>query len=291
MQGGCAVARVLIAGCGYVGTALGELLVEDADVVWGLRRHPVGLPPRLRAIEADLTAPRTLEALPRDLDYVFYAVAPSTSAEKIHYRHAYIDGLRNLLSALEERKQEPKRIFFASSTSVYGQNDGSRVDEDSETKPQRFNGKILLEAEGLFGAAPFASTVVRFGGIYGPRRTRLIESVRTGRAKYRDDPPLYTNRIHVDDCAGMLRHLMQLPDPDALYLGVDDEPATEQQVMAWMAGVFGSPIPGPADRKEQSARRDGGNKQCSNERLRASGYAFRYPTFREGYGSLIEGLV
>ena len=285
------MARVLIAGCGYVGNALGELLVEDGAVVWGLRRHPASLPPRLRAIEADLSAQRTLEALPRDLDFVFYTAAPSVGAEEIHYRHAYIDGLRNLLTSLEERKQSPKRIFFTSSTSVFGQNDGSVVDEDSEAKPLRFNGKILLEAEELLGAAPFPSTVVRFGGIYGSRRTRLIESVRAGRARYRDDPPLYTNRIHVDDCASVLRHLLQLPDPDALYLAVDDEPATERMVMEWMAGVIGSPIPRPATGEEQGTGRVGGNKRCSNLRLRASGFSFRYPTFREGYGSLIEGLV
>ena len=285
------MARVLIAGCGYVGTALGELLVEDAAVVWGLRRHPAGLSPHLRAIEADLSAPRTLEGLPRDLDYVFYSAAASDGSEEIHYRHAYVAGLQNLLTALEKCKQSPKRVFFTSSVSVFGQNDGSRVDEDSETKPQRFNGKILLEAEDLLEASPFASTVVRFGGIYGPRRTRLIESVRAGSATYRDDPPLYTNRIHVDDCAGVLRHLMQLPDPEALYLAVDDEPATEQTVMEWIAGVCGSPPPRPALAEERRARRFGSNKRCSNERLRASGYTLRYPTFREGYGSLIKGLV
>ena len=74
-------------------------------------------------------------------------------------------------------------------------------------------------------------------------------------------------------------------------IAVDDEPAAERAVMEWMAGVFGSPVPRAMSRKEQSAGPASGNKRCSNDRLRASGYAFRYPTFREGYGSLIEGLV
>jgi len=285
------VTRVLIAGCGYVGTALGERLVEDEAIVWGLRRHAAGLSSRLRALEADLALPRSLDALPRDLDYVFYTAAPGPGVEEVRYRHAYVIGLRNLLDALEEQKQRPKRIFFTSSTSVFGQNDGERVDEDSETKPQRHSGKILLEAEEMLRAAPFASTVVRFGGIYGPRRTRLIESVRSGRAKFRDDPPVYTNRIHVDDCAGVLRHLLKLPASEALYIGVDDEPAAERAAMEWLAGAFGSPAPRALGQKEQSAGRGGTNKRCSNDRLRASGYVFRYPTFREGYRSLIEGLV
>ena len=82
-----------------------------------------------------------------------------------------------------------------------------------------------------------------------------------------------------------------MPAPEALYIGVDDEPATERAVMEWIAGVIGSPVPRAMSQKEQSARGVGSGKRCSNERLRASGYVFQYPTFREGYGSLIEGLV
>ena len=56
----------------------------------------------------------------------------------------------------------------------------------------------------------------------------------------------YTNRIHRDDCAGVLRHLTQLDRPLPLYLGADHEPATQCSVMDWIAGRLGLPAPARA---------------------------------------------
>ncbi len=282
------MARVLIAGCGYVGTALGRLLAESGDVVWGLRRSPASLPPSIRPIEADLSVPATLRDLPRDLDFVFYAASPGGSDDLL-YRSAYVDGLRNLLQALEAAGENPSRIFFVSSTAVYGQSQGEWVDETSETKPEGFAGNRLLEAEKTLMGGPFPATVIRLGGIYGPGRNRLIERVRSAQATYREDPPQFTNRIHRDDCAGALAHLMRCPDPAELYLGVDDEPADERTVMHWLAGALGAPVPRRAEGPEQT-RRTRGNKRCRNALLRGSGYVFRYPTFREGYTEVIADL-
>ena len=104
------------------------------------------------------------------------------------------------------------------------------------------------------------------------------------------DPPQYTNRIHRDDCAGALRHLMNLENPDSIYLAVDNEPAEERAVLLWLAGVMGSPEPREAEKAEAS-KRPRGNKRCRNARLVQSGYTFRYPTFREGYSAVLEGMV
>jgi nucleoside-diphosphate-sugar epimerase len=277
---------VLIAGCGYLGNALGAALLCDAHEVWGLKRRPVGLALGIRPIEADLGLAATLGGLPTDLDFVFYMASPGGGDDAL-YRAAYVTGLRNLLEVLEARRERPARVFFVSSTAVYAQEDGEWVDETSPTEPRHFSGRRLLEAERLLFESPFEGTVVRLGGIYGPRRSRLIERVRTGSAVYRGKPPQYTNRIHRDDCVGAFRHLMGLEAPESLYLGVDCEPAAEASVLGWLAGALGAPPP----RAVESAprRRGGGNKRCRNERLIASGYAFRYPTFREGYTAVLAG--
>ena len=110
------------------------------------------------------------------------------------------------------------------------------MSESSEVAPAHWSGKRLLEGEQLALQALLPSAcVVRFGGIYGPRRTSLIDSVRSGRASYRADPPQYTNRIHREDCAGVLRHLMGLENPESIYLAVDNEPAEERAVQLWLA--------------------------------------------------------
>ncbi len=282
--------RVLIAGCGYVGSALGERLVMDSQDVWGVRRKAGPLPLGVRAFPADLCMPGSLQDLPGDLDYVFYMAAPAGSADPL-YRAAYVDGLRTLLAVLDQQKQAPQRVFFVSSTAVYAQRDGDWVDETSPTEPTYFSGVRLLEAEKVLFESPFAGTVVRFGGIYGPRRTRLIDRVRTGAAEYHVDPPRYTNRIHRDDCAGVLQHLMGVEKLEKLYVGVDCDPADDRGVLAWLSGVLGAPAPRAAGDSEPTSSRGSSNKRCSNARLLGTGYSFRYPTFREGYAAVLEDLV
>jgi nucleoside-diphosphate-sugar epimerase len=276
-----AMARVLIAGCGYVGCALGAALVADGDVVFGLRRRIVSLPAGVQPIEADLAVPKTLRDLPGDLDFVVYAASPGGPDDAL-YRTAYVEGLGRLLEALAAKQQRLRRVFLLSSTSVYGQERGEWVDESTPPAPLDFRGKRILEAEALLAASGRAATVVRLGGIYGPQRARLIERVRSGQAVYPRGAPRFTNRIHRDDCAGALRHLMRLPAPESLYLGVDCEPADEATVLRWLAGALGAPEPRAA--QVQSER---GSKRCRNDRLLASGYAFRFPTFREGYAALL----
>ncbi len=182
-------------------------------------------------------------------------------------------------------------MFFASSTAVYAQQNGEWVDENSKTEPAHFRGTRLLEAEQIVLRAPVPGVVVRFGGIYGPRRTRLIDKVRAGNAVYRKTPPQYSNRIHRDDCAGSLHHLMELADRKPIYLAVDSDPADERTVLRWLAGALGSPEPRVAQGTDHSVVNRCGNKRARNDQLIRSRYTFRYPTFREGYRALIEDIT
>src|SRR5574341_102187 len=280
------MANVLIAGCGYVGTALGTRLASEGHVVWGLRRRTDALPPNIGPLAADLTVPETLRALPPGLDFVFYTAAADASDDD-SYRAAYVDGLRNLLHALDNQRQPLRRVFFTSSTGVYAHVSGEWVSEESPVGPAEFSGIRVLEGERLLVDGPLPATVLRLGGIYGPGRTRLVERVRQGLAVCQDGPPLYTNRIHRDDCAGALRHLMTLAEPASLYLGVDHEPAEQCEVLRWLARQLGVSPPRLEPPLGSTPRRQS-NKRCSNARLVASGYAFRYPGFRDGYSALLD---
>ena len=283
------MARILIAGCGYVGAALAAELAVAGHDVWGLRRRPLTMPLGVQPLAADLADPVTLKELPEALDAIFYLVSASGSDDP-HYRNAYVDGPRGLLSALERRSERPSRIFFASSTAVYAQEDGGWVDEGSRTEPTHFSGRRLLEGEQLILSGPIPGTVVRFAGIYGPRRTRLVEQVRSGSATYRKRPEQWTNRIHRDDCAGALRHLMDLERPAEVYVGTDCEPATQRGVKEWIAAALGAPEPRAVAAGDPSVRGARGNKRCRNRLLLESGYSFRYPTFREGYRQVLEEM-
>jgi nucleoside-diphosphate-sugar epimerase len=246
-------------------------------------------------LAADLTAPETLGSLPDALDFVFYMAAPDRLDDEA-YRSTYVHGLSHLLDALQHQGRKPRRVFFTSSTVVYAQSRGEWVDEASPTEPVHFSGTRMLEAEWLLLGGPFPATILRLGGIYGPGRAGLVERVRRGEAVYTDGPPVYTNRIHRDDCTGALQHLMSLSQPEALYLGVDHEPAEECEVLRWLAAQLGVPPPRMMTSSESGAqrrrgpprpRRRAGNKRCRNTKLVASGYTFRYPTYREGYSALL----
>lgn len=283
------MARVLIAGCGYVGCALGEQLVARSDTVFGLRRRPLSLPRGVEPIAADLSVSRSLRDLPGNLDFIVYAVSPS-GRDDAHYRTAYVEGVSRLIEALVRDHQSPRRIFFLSSTGVYEQAKGEWVDESSDASPRHFSGRRLLEGEGLLRASPFAATVLRLGGLYGPGRTRMIDNVRAGRATYRPGAPRYTNRIHRDDCTGAILHLMTQGTSKPLYLAVDDEPAEEAVVLRWLAGALGAAEPRAEKRSHATGRGARSNKRCRNRLLRESGYALRYPSFREGYAAVIEQM-
>ena len=146
----------------------------------------------------------------------------------------------------------------------------------------------MLEGERTVLSSGTRGVVLRLGGIYGPGRTRLVDDVRSGRARLPIDGPNYTNRIHLEDCAGALRHLLLLESPAAIWLGVDHDPADRGEVLVWMADRLG--VPRPAVDDAPAERKRVGSKRCRNDRLVRSGYEFRYPTFRGGYASLLSPL-
>lgn len=277
--------KILIAGCGYVGSELARrLLGTGGHEVWALKRRPVGVPAGVKVVACDLATRSGIGAIPDGLDAVVYAVGADASTPEA-YEQAYVRALANLGSELQSRGAFPSRLVVVTSTAVYGQDDGSWVDESSVTEPSGFSGRILLESEALSRRMPTRSVVVRFGGIYGPGRTRFIDSVRGGTAK--PGPGVeFTNRIHRDDCAGVLEHLLHLASPDGLYVGVDDEPVDRRVVIDWLARQIGVPCP---ESEKETSRRHPRGKRCSNRRLRASGYEFLFPTFREGYAAVLAG--
>jgi len=278
------MANVLIAGCGDIGCLLGSQLAEQGHQVFGLRRNVDALPDCIQPVQANLTTP--VENLPLNIEYVFYMASAGKYKDSAYYQ-AYVQGLKNLISALETHPV--KKLFFISSSSVFGQSEGEKVDESSPTDDSIFSTKRLLEGEEVALNSKLNATVVRFGGIYGPGRTHLIDLIQEGKAHCMED--VWSNRIHSEDCAGVLSHLLTCyeQDPssvDSLYVGVDNEPTLSCEIYDWLAEQLSAP---EADRKEPSeaSRLIRSNKRISNAKIRATGYTFKYPTYKEGYLALL----
>ncbi|MDR6988644.1 nucleoside-diphosphate-sugar epimerase [Paenarthrobacter nitroguajacolicus] len=280
---------VVIAGCGDLGTEAGLRFAAAGHEVVGLRRSPEKLPAEIRGVYADLS--NAVPELPADVDLVVVAVAADSSTEEA-YRAAYVNGVKNVLDALERQSLEPRRILFVSSTAVYKDSGGAVVDETTPTEPTRFSGKVLVEAEDLLFARTLGTNTqpisLRLGGIYGPGRTRLIDQVRSGQAVI-PAQPRHTNRVHRDDAAAMIVHLTTMDqDPEPVYVGVDDHAVEMGEVMRFLASELGCPEP-PTAAPGGASDAGPGDKRCSNKRLRATGFEFTFPTYQEGYRALLAG--
>ncbi|AZD57841.1 Nucleoside-diphosphate-sugar epimerase [Pseudomonas chlororaphis subsp. aurantiaca] len=278
---------VLIAGCGDVGSRLAKQLLAENWQVYGLRRTVSQLPEGVIGVAGDLFSEQCPAAWPTTpLDYLVYSAA-ATEHDEAGYRAAYVEGLTHVLGWLKQNGQSPKRLLFVSSSSVYGQKDGEWIDETSPTQADSYSGRLMLEAEQVALQSGIPASLVRLTGIYGPGREWLLNQVRQG-YRVAIDPPLYGNRIHADDAAGLLAFLLladrrgvQLED---CYIGVDDAPVPLAEVVGWLREYLGV-----TEWADNSSVRRSGSKRCSNARARALGWEPRYPSFREGYAEIIEG--
>jgi nucleoside-diphosphate-sugar epimerase len=121
------------------------------------------------------------------------------------------------------------------------------VDEHSCTAPSGFNGRALLCAEQQFLAESKNNSIVRFSGIYGPGRNHLIRNIKAGKA-VQYEPPYYTNRIHHEDCVGVLFWLAQQrrtgQPVGGIYVASDDMPVPLGDVAMWLAyGLLAGAMP------------------------------------------------
>lgn len=278
---------VLIAGCGDVGSRLASQLLVEGWQVHGLRRNVSRLPDGVIGVAGDLfnaQCPPTWPSAP--LDYLVYCAA-ATEHDEAGYRAAYVEGLQHVLSWLKQHGQQPRRLLFVSSSSVYGQKDGEWVDETSATEASGYSGRLMLEAEQVALHSGIPASLVRLTGIYGPGREWLLTQVRQG-YRVAIDPPLYGNRIHADDAAGLLAFLMQADQRGVVledcYIGVDDAPAPLAEVVGWLREYLGV-----TEWADDASVRRAGSKRCSNARARALGWVPRYLSYREGYAAILQG--
>lgn len=288
--------RVLIVGCGYVGLPLGAELARQGHEVFGLRRSATAEDEMkaagIRPLAGDVTKPETPAKLPRQFDWVVNCVAAGSGAE--NYRQIYLEGNRNLVSWLAD--SPPQKFVFTSSTSVYGQDDGSVVTENSPAEPAEETSKVLVETEKLLQAAAaqrrFPAVILRVAGIYGPGRGHWFKQFLKNEARIEGDGSRFLNMIHRDDVAGCIIAALNNGQPGEIYNAVDDEPVTQLKFFEWLASELKRPLP-PRIPPEAEIRRKRGatNKRVSNARLRTElKYDFQFPDFRKGYAAEIRRL-
>jgi len=279
--------KLLIVGCGDIGHRLAALMSQFGFDVTGIRRNlpadGISESASFQLSQCDATNEEQLsQILSHGFDCIVATFTPGRGKPlEDAYRASYVAGANVLEKCIKSSAVPAKRVLWVSSTSVYGQSDGSWVDEHSSAEPKRASAVLLKQAEDILLNSSLPCSVVRFSGIYGPGRTQLLNSLKTAK-------PIghgYTNRIHVDDCAGVLAHLLRRESPlEPIYLATDHLPVSGREVRKYIAEKLSVVEPPYVDTEG-----DDQGKRCNNRRLLDTGYRFIHPDYRSGWSALLKG--
>jgi nucleoside-diphosphate-sugar epimerase len=274
------MAKVLIVGCGDLGSTVATQLSSMNIQVTGVRRSDSAIS-GVEIIQADITDVSSLEVLkPIQPDILIYCVAANGQTDE-QYKANYVDGLRNVL-ATQSENPILKHVFFVSSTRVYGQKTEALLDESMPAIAADFGGQRLLEAEALLNNLSCNTTILRLSGIYGAGRLRMINLAKSPQNWPAQNS--WSNRIHKDDAAAfmvflVLKVLASKPI-GTCYIVTDSKPSTQYEVLSWIANQMqiSSDITTPAIE---------GGKRLSNQSMLSTGFQLQYPDFMSGYRALL----
>lgn len=274
----------LILGCGYLGQRVAAAWLGAGQRVLAVtRRSERAHELRQRGIEpivADILQPDSLRGLP-DASTVLFCVSPDRSGgHSLHDIHH--TGLRHVLAELSRPgRAAGTRFVYVSSTSVYGQVDGSEVDERSATAPREEAGKVLLDAERLLHEQQPGGIVLRFAGIYGPGRLIGARSLQEGKP-LAGQAEAWLNLIHVEDGAAAIASAAERGRPGAIYNVSDGCPVRRQDFYTSLAQLLGAAPPSFQPSHGQANRRI--VSRLLHEEL---GWRPRYPSYVEGLAAAL----
>ena len=265
---------VLIIGCGYVGRRTAARWLAAGKRVAALTRgnaealRELGITP----IVGDVLDLESLQWLPQAATVLHAVGLDRTSGKSM--REVYVNGLANVLEAIPR----PERFVFISSTSVYGQTDGSWVTEQSPTEPREDSGQVVLDAERLLRGKLPEANVLRFAGIYGPGRLLRKQALLKGEPLV-GDCEKWLNLIHVNDGVEAILAAEAQAPPGATFNVADGEPVSRRDFYTFWARVLNAPEAQFDHRPEPGTA----NRRIANAAAQGQlGWRPRFASYREG---------
>ena len=297
--------RILIIGCGYIGSVIGQKLAAEGHTVIGVTRSgdsagsldQLGVEPRT----ADCSMIEGARfACHGGADVVIFCV----SSRGGDYRKTYVEGMRCVLHAIE--KQPPQLFLYTGSASVYAQATGEWVVETSPTEPSCENGQLLLETERLLthvAQGRFTARILRSSGIYGPGRHAMLDQLRDGAETLPVDGGYWINRVHRDDVVSaiMLLAKSNIQNPTLKILNVSDNtPVLQRDYVGWLCEQWEQHMShyapearpevrcGALRKKRKGRGTPPSNRRISNQALRSLGWTPKYPDYQTGLLEIME---
>jgi len=284
---------LLVVGCGDVARRALPVLAGRYRMLALVRELAKGEPfasANAEVIQADLDDAASLMPLAGRADLVLHLAPPSeTGTEDTR--------TRSLVSALERARILPQRLVYISTSGVYGDCGGDRVDETRGVNPQTERAARRVDAERILlswgDRRGVSVSILRVPGIYAADRLP-IERLKRGTPVLVAEDDVYTNHIHADDlaaiCAIALRHAL----PGAIYNASDDSEMKMGDYFDLVADRNGLPRPPRITRTEAASVMPPAllsfmleSRRLSNRRMKNElGVTLRYPTVREGVPDL-----
>ena len=238
--------RLLIVGVGDVARRALPALVARYDTLAMVRAAGPAVPTGVRLAIGDLDLPATLAPLAGAADVVLHLAPPDETR----------DGdvrTRNLIIALSGARILPRRLVYISTSGVYGDCAGARIDESRPVNPQSARAARRVDAERTvteWGAsAGVQTTILRVPGIYSADRLP-VERLKRGTPVLRDEDDVYTNHVHADDLAAICVRALEPDAPPGIYNAADDSELKMGEWFDLVADRFGLARPPRVSRAE-----------------------------------------
>lgn len=289
--------RLVIFGCGYVGSALAWAAITAGARVEALTRNPEKAA-RLRAaglahvVVSDLSSADWHGQIPGGADFVVNCVSSGGSDM---YQRAYVGGMASIIAWAAQSGAPAGTLVYTSSTSVYAQGGGANVVETDSADGATPNGAIIRESEILLQNASTTAVrrhfILRLAGIYGPDRHHLLDQLRAGADQLGGAGDHRLNLAHRDDIVAAILACLGAPSGvgSGIFNVADSAPARRAEVVRWLAEQLGRPM--PAFDGSTTSRRDGApipDRIISNAKIqRMLGWRPQFPDYRAGYGKIL----
>lgn len=282
---------LLIVGCGDIARRALPLLKARYRLCALVRSFDPGLAASgVEQIDGDLDVPESLDKLAGRAHRVAHLAPPARAGSRD-------PRTRNLLSALSPAAKSgvmlPRRFVYLSTSGVYGDCAGERVDETRAPHPQTERASRRLDAEQAiseWGARKGVETVIlRVPGIYAADRLPIVRLARSMPVLRREDD-VYTNHIHADDLAAIVTTALHAARASGAYNANDDSVIRMGDWLDLVADRAGLARPQRVSRAEASRVVPADilsfmseSRRLSNERLKSElGVRLRYPTVVHG---------
>ncbi|CAG4883988.1 NAD-dependent epimerase/dehydratase [Georgfuchsia toluolica] len=200
---------------------------------------------------------------------------------------------RRLIAALQAGGSLLQRLVYISTTGVYGDCGGARIDETRTLAPLTARARRRVDAETRLRRFGIGSdcrvSILRAPGIYAAERLPL-ERLRQGLPLFAERDDVFTNHVHGDDLAAACSAALRHGRPNRVYNICDDSTIRMGDWYDQLADAFALPRAPRLPRAEAeqvlpplqlSFMRE--SRRIGNERMkRELKLRLRYPTIDDG---------